>query len=68
MVQRYKETGHPVFTCASALSRGVLRSLKGRETIHFTEDLSNTELLFRIIHSVNVKSTSPQHEQHPHEQ
>ena len=57
MVQRYKEPGHPVFTCASALSRGVLRRLKGREAIHFTEDPSNTELLFRIIHSVNKLSS-----------
>ena len=53
MVQRFKETGHPVFTSASALSRGVLRMLKGKETIHFNADASNTELLFRIIHSVN---------------
>ena len=35
MVQRLKGTGHPVFTSASALSRGILRTLKGKETIHF---------------------------------
>ena len=39
-------------------SRGVLRSLKESETIHFIEDLPNTELLFRIIHSVNKLSIS----------
>ena len=58
MVQRCKETGHPVCTSASALSRGILRTLKGKETIHFNADASNTELLFRIIHSVNQLSFS----------
>ena len=53
MVQRFKETSRPVFTSASALSRGILRTLKGKETIHFNADASNTELLFRIIHSMN---------------
>ena len=42
MVQRFKETSHPVF--------------KGKETIHFNADASQTELLFRIIHSVNQLS------------
>ena len=56
MVQRFKETSHPVFTCASALSRGILRKLKGKETIHFNSVSSNTEPLFRIIHSVNQLS------------
>ena len=32
MIQRFMETGHPVFT---ALSRGILRMLKGKETVHF---------------------------------
>ena len=53
MAQRFKETGHPVFTGASALSRGILRKLKGNETIHFNADASNTELLFRVIRSIN---------------
>ena len=35
MVQRFKETSHPVFISASALSGGTLRTLKGKETIHF---------------------------------
>ena len=34
---------------ASAESRGILRTLKGKETIHFNADASNTERLFRII-------------------
>ena len=53
MVQRFKETSHPVFTSAKALSRGILRMLKGKETIYFNADASNTDLLFPIIHSVN---------------
>ena len=56
LVQRFKETGHQIFTSASALSRGILRKLKGKETIHFNADTSNTELLFRIIHSANQLS------------
>ena len=47
------ETGHLVFKSASALSRGILRKLKGKVTIHFNADASNTDLLFRIIHSAN---------------
>ena len=50
------DSGHPVFTSASALSRGILRKIKGKETIHFNADASNTELIFRIIHSVNQLS------------
>ena len=56
MVQQFKETGHPAFTSASALSRGILRMLKGKATIHFNADASNTERLFRITHSVNQLS------------
>ena len=39
-----EETGHPVFTSVSALSRGILRKVKGNEAIHFNADASNTEL------------------------
>ena len=53
MIQRFKETGHPVFTCASASSRGILRTLKGKGTMHFNADTSNTELLFWTLRSVN---------------
>ena len=56
MVQRFKDTDHPVFTGDSALSRGTPRRLKGKETIHLNADSSNTEPLFRIIHSVNQLS------------
>ena len=56
MVERFKDAGHPVFKSISALSRGILKKKNGRDTIHFSADASNTELLFRIIHSVNQLS------------
>ena len=49
MVERIKETGHPVFMgSVSALSRGILKKKKkgGRCTVHFNADSSNTEFLF----------------------
>ena len=52
----YKETGHPAFRGISALNRGVLKREGGRCTIHFTAEVSNTELLFRTIHSANQLS------------
>ena len=55
MVGRFKETGHPVFKSISALSRGILKGKKS-DTIHFTADASNTELLYRTIHSANQLS------------
>ena len=57
MVERFKDTGHPVFKSISALSRGILKKKKnGRDTIHFNVDASNTELLFRIIQTVDQLS------------
>ena len=50
MLQRFEETGHPIFTCVSALSRGILKRMKNKDTIHFTAETSNIELLFRNIH------------------
>ena len=46
MVERFKETNHPVFKSISALSRGTLKRQGGRDTIHFNADSSNTQLLF----------------------
>ena len=43
MLHRFEERGRPVFTRASALSRGILRRLKGKETIHFNAGAVNTE-------------------------
>ena len=56
MVERFNDTGHPVFKSIRALSRGILKKKNGRDTIHFNADASNTELLFRMIHSVNQLS------------
>ena len=53
MVEPFKDTGHPVCKSVSALSRGILKQKNGRDTVHFNADASNTELLFRIIYSVN---------------
>ena len=56
MVQRFKETGHPVFTSASALSHGIRKKSKVKESPPFNADASKKELLFRIIHSANQLS------------
>ena len=56
MVGRFKETGHPVFKGISALSRGILKRKINRDTLHFNADSSNTELVFRTIHSANQLS------------
>ena len=56
MVEQFKDTGHPVFKNTSALNRGILKKKNARDTIHFNADASNTELLFRIIHSENQLS------------
>ena len=41
MVERFKDTGHPVFKSISAVSRGILKQKNGRDTIHFCGALSN---------------------------
>ena len=59
MVQQFKETGHPILTITSALSRGILRQRRGKSTIHFNGHFINTELLFQTVHSVNQASVYP---------
>ena len=56
MVQDFQETGHPVFTSISALNRGILRKDKRKDSIHFNAESTNSELLFKIIFSVNQLS------------
>ena len=56
MVQRFEENCHIAFKRVSALSRGILKQKKGKTSIHFKGDSINTELLFKIIHSVNQLS------------
>ena len=53
MVQQFRETGRPIFTSTSALSRGILKKRRGRSTINFNGVSVNTELLFQTVHSVN---------------
>ena len=52
-----KKLGNPVFKGISALNRGILKRKGGLCTVHFNEDSSNTELVFRTIHSATPLST-----------
>ena len=56
MVQQFKETGHPIFTATSALSRGILKRRNGKSTIHFNGDFMNTEQKIQTINSMNQVS------------
>ena len=56
MVEQFEESGHPVFKSVSPSARGILRKKNNKETIHFSAHPSNTELLFRTIHSANQPS------------
>ena len=53
-MQRYRSSS--ILKSISSFSRGILRKKNGRDTKRFNADASNTELLFRIIHSVNQLS------------
>ena len=63
MVGRFRETGHPRFKIISAVSRGIQKRKGGRDTTHFNADSSNTELMFRTVHSANQLSASTQQSQ-----
>ena len=57
MMLTLRESGHPVFRATSALDRGFLESNKGGTLfIHYNGDLSNADLLFSTIISVNQLS------------
>ena len=56
MVERFKETGHPVFKSIKCFESWNSEKENNRDTIHFTADASNTELLHRSIHSANQLS------------
>ena len=56
MIEHLKRSGHPVFRGTSPLNRGILRRKAGRNTIHFTAESANIELLLRTIHSANQLS------------
>ena len=53
MQQRFEDS---IFTSINPLSRGILKRRKTKDTIHFTAEASNVELLLRIIHSANQLS------------
>ena len=53
MVKDFEEQDTPVFKGISALTRGIMRRKKSKDTIHYNGESSNVELLYRIIHSVN---------------
>ena len=55
-MERFEESGHPVFNSVSPLDRGFLRRKNNKETIHFTAEASITELLNQTIHSANQLS------------
>ena len=50
------DTKHPVFPGVKASSRGILRQMKGKTSIHFSAEATNTELLFEIVFSTNQLS------------
>ena len=58
MVQRFKETNHPAFTSANALSRGILRKMK-RKKKQYTSmwTLQTRSSCSKSFHSVNQLST-----------
>ena len=56
MIQRFKETVHPVLKSVSALRHKILKQKEGKTSIHVNGDSRNTELLFQTVHSVNQLS------------
>ena len=55
----WDDSKKPVTQCSksiSALNRGILKRKNNRDTVHFTADALNTELLYRTIHSANQLS------------
>ena len=55
-IDQFQQSGHPIFRGTSALDRGVLKRQSGRNTVHFTADAGNIELMLRTIHSGNQLS------------
>ena len=56
MVKNFRETMHPVFTSVNALNSGILRQMKGKTSMHFNAEATNSELLFLIVFSANQLS------------
>ena len=56
MIASFAQSGHPVFRGTSALSRGTLKRKPGRNTLHFTADSGNIDLIMRTTRSANQLS------------
>ena len=57
MLQKFAESGHPIFRSTTPLSRGQLKSKgKGKVSIHFIADQDTVDTIYRIILSVNQLS------------
>ena len=56
MIRNFLETNHPVFTSISALNRGILKQAKGKTSIHFNAEMTNSELLLKIKFCANQLS------------
>ena len=56
MVGQIEESVHPVSKSVSSLARGIPRKKDNKDTIHYSADDSNTELLHRTIQSANQLS------------
>ena len=57
MMLEFAESGHPIFSATSPLSRGRLKSKgHGKWSIHYAADLETVETIFRIIVCANQLS------------
>ena len=56
MSLNFQETNHPLFTSSSALNRGIVKQTKGKTSTHFNAEMTNSELLFKIIFSATQLS------------
>ena len=54
MIRIFKETNHQVFTSVSALSRGIPKQVNNKTSIHFNAEMTNSELLLKIIFSAST--------------
>ena len=56
MIEQFQKSCHPVIQVISAHYRGTLKRISRRNTIHFTADSGNIELMQRTVHSANQLS------------
>ena len=53
MVEDFEISGHQVFQGISPLGRGILKKKNIRDTIHFSGEYCNIDLLYRTVHSAD---------------